>query len=44
MEGKCKLCKKEIIGYGNMLSKGGKCCDDCNLYIVLPARLKGVHY
>lgn len=43
----CKLCNKEIEGYGHMLTKGeGKwyCCDDCNYHIVLPARLKGVHY
>tara|TARA_Y100000004_G_C8705243_1_gene323444 strand:+ start:430 stop:558 length:129 start_codon:yes stop_codon:yes gene_type:complete len=41
---KCKLCKEEIEGYGHMLSKGGYCCDDCNYGIVLPARLRGVHY
>jgi len=44
---KCKLCKEEFEGYGHMLSKGeGKwfCCDACNWTIVLPARLRGVHY
>jgi len=41
---KCKLCKKEFEGYGHMLCKGGHCCDDCNYNIVLPARMKGVHY
>ena len=44
---KCKLCKDEIEGHGHMLTKGNGewyCCDDCHYTIVLPARLKGVHY
>lgn len=39
---KCKLCKKEIIGYGNNgepLVKG-QVCDDCNKKVIL-ARLVG---
>jgi hypothetical protein len=44
---KCKLCKEEFEGHSHMLSKGeGKwfCCDAYNWTIVLPARLRGVHY
>jgi len=38
---KCCLCKKEFEGYGNNAEpiKIGKCCDDCNIKIVLPTRL-----
>lgn len=37
---KCKLCKKEIIGYGNNGSPlvEGRVCDDCNKKVLL-ARL-----
>ena len=37
----CILCDKKIIGYGNNASpvKTGKCCDTCNIEVVIPARL-----
>ena len=41
----CVICGKEFTGYGNNpwpAAKYGRCCDDCNFSVVLPARLKGV--
>tara|TARA_R110000751_G_scaffold1560_4_gene5798 strand:+ start:4480 stop:4746 length:267 start_codon:yes stop_codon:yes gene_type:complete len=37
----CCLCGVEIKGYGNnaLPIKDGECCDDCNLFKVVPARL-----
>ena len=38
----CCLCKQECKGYGNNpapLKEEGKCCDNCNLTKVIPARL-----
>lgn len=44
---KCIFCGKEKEGYGNnpfplATLKDGKCCDNCNLNKVLPARLKQI--
>jgi DNA-directed RNA polymerase subunit RPC12/RpoP len=42
---KCVICGKEFSGYGNNpwpVKSRGKCCDECNLNIVIPARLKMV--
>jgi len=47
---KCCICKKEIIpnkigwGRGNnaLPVKDGRCCDECNWSVVIPARLKKV--
>jgi len=39
----CKLCGETFQGFGHMLSKGGYCCDECNLTKVLPARSRGEH-
>ncbi len=38
---KCSICGKEFEGYGNNPAplKRGKCCDDCNLNVVLPLRM-----
>lgn len=38
---KCCICGKEIDGYGNSVSplNGSKCCDDCNLRVVVPLRI-----
>lgn len=38
----CCLCHKLIIGYGNNAEpvKSGRCCDKCNVNIVIPARLE----
>tara|TARA_R110002049_G_scaffold203080_1_gene373658 strand:+ start:13 stop:438 length:426 start_codon:yes stop_codon:yes gene_type:complete len=37
----CILCDKKIIGYGNNASpvKTGRCCDTCNIEVVIPTRL-----
>ena len=44
LKNKCCLCGKEIIGYGNnpapLKSSVRKCCDECNLKLVVPARMK----
>jgi len=40
---KCVICKQEEFGHGNNpnpISDYGKCCDLCNLNIVLPLRIK----
>ena len=44
----CCLCKtKDTVGYGNNPSpfkNKGKCCDECNLTKVLPARMFGLRF
>ena len=37
----CVLCNKKIIRYGNNASpvKTGRCCDTCNIEVVIPTRL-----
>lgn len=39
---KCVICGKEFQGYGNnaMPVKEGRCCEDCNVYVVIPQRIK----
>ena len=39
---KCSICGKEINKYGNDAYpvSFGKCCDECNLKLVVPARIK----
>ena len=41
-EYKCCICKDLNYGWGNNASpvKKGRCCDNCNLNKVIPARLK----
>jgi DNA-directed RNA polymerase subunit RPC12/RpoP len=42
---KCVICGKEFEGYGNNpwpVKSRGRCCDECNLNVVIPARLKMV--
>jgi len=41
---KCVICKKDFIGYGNnaMPVKAGLCCDKCNLFVVIPHRIKSI--
>jgi len=38
---KCCICGKEIVGYGNSPSPiaGNRCCDECNMKIVMPVRI-----
>lgn len=38
----CCICGKESSGYGNNpfpVSKTGRCCDKCNIEVVIPKRL-----
>lgn len=38
----CCICGKEIRGYGNNpypVKNYGKCCDKCNIEVVIPERL-----
>jgi hypothetical protein len=42
---KCCLCKKQKYGFGNNpapLKEEGRCCDECNAYQVVPARVKEI--
>lgn len=41
---KCTICGKSYRGYGNSADpvNAGRCCDDCNLHVVVPARIKMV--
>ena len=38
---KCSICGKEIVGYGNSIYplEGRKCCDECNMKVVMPVRI-----
>lgn len=44
----CCICGKLFKGYGNNpipVKPSGKCCDACNITVVIPARLsKASHY
>lgn len=47
MKFKCCLCGNLYIGYGNnpyplSLNESDKCCNDCNMNLVLPARIIGI--
>jgi hypothetical protein len=37
----CSICKGPIIGYGNNAApvNNGRCCDECNAMVVIPARI-----
>ncbi len=38
---KCSICGKEITRYGNSIYplEGGRCCDECNMKVVMPVRV-----
>ena len=40
----CVICKKSFAGWGNNAAPvaDGKCCDDCNGAVVIPARFEAV--
>ena len=40
--GKCSLCKGKYKNYGNNSEplSDGRCCDECNVTKVLPARIE----
>ena len=38
----CVICGREFEGYGNNpdpVKHHGECCDECNMTVVIPARL-----
>lgn len=44
---KCCICGKEIVGYGNNPwpindDENARCCDECNINTVLPARFHDI--
>lgn len=39
----CCICRRWFLGYGNNpepVRNDGRCCDNCNVSVVLPARYK----
>jgi hypothetical protein len=38
----CSICQKAYTGYGNNADpvNSGRCCDDCNALVVIPARIQ----
>ena len=38
---KCSICGQTVVGYGNNARpvNGGRCCDECNDTVVIPARI-----
>lgn len=39
----CSICGKEFTGWGNNpwpVTEDGECCDDCNMYYVVPERMR----
>jgi hypothetical protein len=39
---KCSICNKDIEGYGNNAKpvNNDRCCDECNVMVVIPARIE----
>lgn len=44
-ENLCCICGKQIEGFGNNAEpiKEGVCCDECNIKVVIPERLKNMN-
>ena len=42
MKTKCVICEEKYEGYGHNARpiKIGKCCNDCNMEVVLPSRIR----
>ncbi len=42
---KCVICGRKFGGYGNNADPvaKGECCDDCNLKVVVPARIRMIY-
>ena len=40
----CSICGNEYEGWGNNAEplNGGKCCDNCNDRVVIPARINAI--
>lgn len=41
----CCICQCKFDGYGNNAEPVavGQCCDECNMSVVVPARLEGIY-
>lgn len=41
-ENLCVICDKPLDGYGNNADpvEDGRCCDECNITYVIPARMR----
>ena len=42
----CCICGKRFAGYGNNpnpIKEEGKCCDECNEKVVIPARVEQIN-
>lgn len=41
---RCCICGEKIEGYGHNAEpvKSGRCCDVCNIKVVIPARIKQI--
>jgi len=41
---RCSICQREYRGWGNNAApvNHGRCCDDCNSLVVIPARLNEI--
>lgn len=41
----CCICQREYEGYGNNAEPvaAGRCCDACNMSVVVPARLEAAN-
>ena len=46
MKHTCVICQREFEGYGNNAEPvaAGRCCDECNMSVVIPARLEATGY
>lgn len=42
---KCVICGRKFSGYGNNADPvaKGECCDDCNVNVVVPARIRMIY-
>ena len=41
----CVICRKSVAGLGNNpapIAQEGDCCDDCNMDVVAPARMRAM--
>lgn len=41
----CSICGEEYVGYGNNAQpvSSGRCCDICNMLVVIPTRLRQIY-
>lgn len=41
----CSICGEKYVGYGNNSHpvNNGRCCDICNMLVVIPTRLRQIY-